>query len=376
MAVPIAVSKTWVTGETITAAGLNGMETNIINNGLIPAGIDDASASVSAMRSTTDPYPASAESLATDLAGEIARLRYLMAQATGKTYWYQDPDISLATISSSLSVISSQSRPLLTFINVTTVDVAANTSTANQTSITFPDGTVRTVTEDTAVTNKYRRFVITAAAEFTSGTEDSGLRSGISEANNTWYAIYAVKSTIDSTKFVLAGDTTEYIPTNYSTLNTRYGTNGYVYLGLIRNGDNAGATGDILNFYMSGNTTSFVNTVSTAVSSTTGLRLANNTVIGSITYTYSSGTGTTDLPSTINTGSFTVGTTRAAADRFLCKDSAAAVVYCVHPTSTTGTALWALGLLSVKSGVQISCESGSNVDYTIVIRNFIDSALV
>ncbi len=179
-------------------------------------------------------------------------------------------------------------RPNLVFIGVTAVDVENNTGTANQTTIVFPDGTIRSVTEDTSSTNKYRRFLITAAAEFTSGTEDSGVRSGISEATNTWYAIYAVKSTINTSNFVLAGDTTLPLQANFATLNSRYGTSGWVYLGMIRNGDNDGATGDILKFSQSCGTTRFNNN---ANSIATGVKLAATSG-----YTYSAGTGTADIP--------------------------------------------------------------------------------
>lgn len=173
-------------------------------------------------------------------------------------------------------VITSYRRPNLTHQSITTVDVEPNTGTSNQTKIIFPDGNVRTVTEDTSSTNKYRRFDITATAQFTSGTEDSGLRSGISETTNTWYAIYAVKSLIDSTKFVLVGDTTLPTSSNVSTLDGRYGSNSWVYLGTIRNGDNVSATGDIIKFKHVGNACFFSNIVSGAVSH--GIRFANGEI--------------------------------------------------------------------------------------------------
>jgi hypothetical protein len=154
--------------------------------------------------------------------------------------------------------ISGYRRPRLQYNSGETVDVENNTGTANQTVIMFPDGERRTVTENLASTDKYRRFNITATAEFTSGTEESGLRSGLSEANNTWYAIYAVKSQINTDNFVLVGDTTLPLQANFSTLNSRYTTDGWVYLGMIRNGANDGVNlSDILNFSQTGNTFRF-----------------------------------------------------------------------------------------------------------------------
>lgn len=194
-------------------------------------------------------------------------------------------------------------RPVLKYVSVSLLDVEANTGTANQTKIVFPDGNTRTVTEDTSSTTKYRRFDITADAEFTAGTEDSGLRAALSEATNTWYAIYAVKSVIDTSKFVLVGDTTTPVTANYATLNTAYGTNGWVYLGSIRNGDDAGATGDIMNFVQHGNLTMFQNTLAAASGNNTfGLQLKSSASATTLTWTYAAGTGSEQIPSHILVG--------------------------------------------------------------------------
>lgn len=88
-------SKDWVDQEVLTAADLNAEFNNILNN-LDPAGVDDYSLTLSQMQTTVDPYPAAVESLATDLKGEIERLRYQVLQlkksiqTTDSTYWYQD----------------------------------------------------------------------------------------------------------------------------------------------------------------------------------------------------------------------------------------------------------------------------------------------
>lgn len=182
-------------------------------------------------------------------------------------------------------------RPVLQFISVTQIDVENNTGTANQTKIIFPDMSIRTVIEDTASTNKYRRFDITAAANFTSGTEDSGLYSALSEANNTWYAIYAVKSQINVLNFVLVGDTTLPLQANYATLNSRYGTDSWVYLGMIRNGDNNPAPGDLLDFVQAGGYTRLKNG-----SGGVGIEFGRSAGAASVSYAPTQGTGTTDIP--------------------------------------------------------------------------------
>jgi hypothetical protein len=193
-------------------------------------------------------------------------------------------------------------RPVLKYISATTVDVENNTGTSNQTKIIFPDGNYRTVTEDTSSSNKYRRFDITADAEFTSGTEESGLRAALSEATDTWYAIYAVKSTINTANFVLVGDTTLPIQASVSALNGFYGTNGWVYLGLIRNGDQDTVTGDILNFVQySDGTTQFNNIVVGNVTGTpTGILIAGTASGTSITKAVSRGTGAAQIPNNID----------------------------------------------------------------------------
>lgn len=193
-------------------------------------------------------------------------------------------------------------RPNLVYVSATQVDVENNTGTANETKIVFPDNTIRSVTEDTSSTHKYRRFDITADAEFTSGTEDSGLRAALSEANNTWYAIYAVKSAINSANFVLVGDTTLPLQANFATLNSAYGTNGWVYLGLIRNGDNDVAIGNILSFEQaSDGVTIFKNSTTGNTShNLQGISLATTASAASLAYTYAAGTGTAQIPSHID----------------------------------------------------------------------------
>jgi hypothetical protein len=89
--------KTVITGETITASDRNAEHDNHINNA-DPDGIGDASANTTEMQATADPYPGASPSLATDLRGEVQRLRYLIKQIIGEAQWYIDPDGSLQDI--------------------------------------------------------------------------------------------------------------------------------------------------------------------------------------------------------------------------------------------------------------------------------------
>ena len=89
--------ETVVTGQSITAAERNTEHDNHITY-QTPAGTDDYSATVTEMRTASDPYPAGTPSQPTSLAGELERLRYLGVQITGKTYWYEDPGTSIEAL--------------------------------------------------------------------------------------------------------------------------------------------------------------------------------------------------------------------------------------------------------------------------------------
>lgn len=263
-------------------------------------------------------------------------------------------------------------RPVLKWISVTTVDVENNTGTANETEIVFPDGERRAVTEDTASANKYRRMDITADAEFTSGTEDSGLRAALTEATNTWYAIYAVKSLIDTSKFVLVGDTTLPLQANFATLNSAYGTNGWVYLGLIRNGDQSGATGDILSFTQTGNVTLFrVAANNAGVEPGRGIVMATTTNTTTTTYTYATGTAGQVFPSHIGKALWTVGINPGSTGLISYLNAAGSFAY-GKVSNQTSTHIASL-LVVPNEGIQTSGPAASN--HVIFLTGFFDTVL-
>ena len=276
-----------------------------------------------------------------------------------------------ATVTST-SALASYRRPVLQYVSATLVDVENNTATANQTTIVFPDGTSRSVTEDTGVTTKYRRFDITATAEFTSGTEDSGVRSGISEATNTWYAIYAVKSAIDAAKFVLVGDTTFPTQANASTLDGRYGASSWVHLGYIRNGDASGATGDILAFTQVGNFTMFRNVTTGAVINGVGVRLATASGAATVTYTYAAGSGAAQIPNTIGISMFGLSCT-AATGQVIAADSGGTIKFSQqHDGGAASLRAWIAPALL---GVQGSTGPAANEDWDVYLYGFYDTVL-
>jgi len=88
---------TRASGLTLTANIYNSDHQNHIDNHNTEQ-IDDFSASVAEMQTMTDPYPASSESQATSLSGEITRLRYQIDQIIGSAQWYNDVPTDLTNI--------------------------------------------------------------------------------------------------------------------------------------------------------------------------------------------------------------------------------------------------------------------------------------
>lgn len=62
----------------------------------IPTSINDFSNDVGEMQTTTNPGGVGSESFATDLSGELARIRYMIKLITGQAQWYVDPGLTLA----------------------------------------------------------------------------------------------------------------------------------------------------------------------------------------------------------------------------------------------------------------------------------------
>lgn len=263
--------------------------------------------------------------------------------------------------------------PGLSFVSVTQVDILAN-SGVNETTIIFPDGTTRSVTEDTSVTNVNRRFDITAVAEFTSGTEDSGLRSGITEADNTWYGLYAVKSQINSANFVMAGDTTLYSVSNIATLDSRYGTDSWVYLGMIRNGDSGSTAGDILNFTQLGATTILINNLTGENwgSNSPGLQIATSASATALIYTRTVGTGDTDIPANLEHILWigAINDPSAAQDRSLLSSDSGQTYIRVNSDDRFSGQIWA----SATKGLTLQSTT-SAVGMDIIVHGWVDTPL-
>src|ERR1039457_1592276 len=85
---------TVIPGQLITAALWNNEFSNLATN-LNPLGLDGYEDTDAQMQIQTAPYPGSVTSHASNLGGELERIRYQIAAITGNTYWYQVPTINL-----------------------------------------------------------------------------------------------------------------------------------------------------------------------------------------------------------------------------------------------------------------------------------------
>ena len=87
--------KTFALNEILTSADLNASFSRVVTANVSTC-TTGYSSTVTQMRTTTDPYPSSTESLASTVADEFSRLRYQLKALVGKTYWYQTADNSVA----------------------------------------------------------------------------------------------------------------------------------------------------------------------------------------------------------------------------------------------------------------------------------------
>lgn len=261
-------------------------------------------------------------------------------------------------------------RPVLQYASATTVAVESGLDgTSGDIPIVFPDGSIRTETSTTRTT-----FNITRNAVLTTSGAQSGLTGATSEANNTWYALYAVKVTDSSTLWVTVGSTVLPLRANYATLNTAYGTNGWVYLGLIRNGDNSGTIGDILSFTQSGNFTMFRNDCVTNSEVAAGTLLATTSGSTSLTWSYAAGTGAAQVPANISNGVI-VGSeaARVAAVYIMAKPSGG-----YRLVSWQGGAFFTRVMVStsIVDGIVIANNAAATSDAAdILLGGFVDGVL-
>ena len=203
--------------------------------------------------------------------------------------------VAFSNLSTSIQQYWSYRRPNLQYTSATTVTIENGINgTSGQVLIIFPDGSIRTDSTSLHIVIDDSRVAAL------SGTKQSGIRTG-TVSNNTWYAAYAVKATDNTTDIVGVLDTTIPNVTNVSTINSNFGTNGWVYLGLIRVGSNGSdtAAGSIIRFKQSGSYTLLCGATAAAFGSGLGL-VVGDTASNPKTFTLTYGTGTSDIPSNIS----------------------------------------------------------------------------
>lgn len=160
-----------------------------------------------------------------------------------------------------LQALSSYKKPVLEWASSNSVRVSNNSASSSETILFFPTF-VAAVDENLAITQKYRQASIgnTANGYGTSdtGVASGGRRSGLALTTNSWYAVYACKlrSGTDynatTSKFILVFEDTLPTTTNESTLDTRYGTGCWQYIGLVRYGyGSTGSATSIIRFMYS-----------------------------------------------------------------------------------------------------------------------------
>lgn len=186
--------KTWVSTEDVNYSDLNAEFDNILTN-FVPLMIDDYSTDVTQMQVTADPGELATESKATTLAGELARLRHMIKEITGKTYWYQSPSDSLAGLASAVG----------TSVSVNRLISGRLRSSSDFPTFLVPSGVARTVTCKGASTN-FLYYVNGTQYTISSDVTLTSLTAAPS-SNNTCLVNDANASDQDWTKYQGEGDT-------------------------------------------------------------------------------------------------------------------------------------------------------------------------
>jgi hypothetical protein len=187
-------------GDAILAAHHNTTHQEHIDSN-IPENIDDYSVSAAEMRTTADPYPGSTESLATTLAGEIERLRYVLKQITGGTYWYTDPvGLDSTIVSSSLTSVGTIGTGVWQGTSIGTSYTDAKVTSVSGSTGAVVDGDI----DHDALANFASNEHFTQANITATGTVASGVWNGTSIG--TAYTDAKVTSVSGSTGAVTDGD--------------------------------------------------------------------------------------------------------------------------------------------------------------------------
>jgi hypothetical protein len=262
---------------------------------------------------------------------------------------------------------SNYRRPVLQYVSSTTVTIETGINgTSGSVSIQFPDGTLRT-----DATASHIVLDVTRVAAL-SGSAQSGLRTGTVSAS--WYAVYVVKTSDNSSNFVAVADVVAPIQANFATLNSNFGTNSWVYLGTIRYSDLANVTTSIPSFLQCGNRTWFTNAVTTSVSTPSfGIRYADTGGATSLTYTVTSGMSSTNIPNHFVFCMWRCQGASSAATKMTIADSGGSNVFMVIPNPTQANS--AIVEVGATQGINLINTGAPSIAYDILLAGFVDGVL-
>lgn len=94
-------------GTVLDETRYNTDHNNHVTN-MTPAGVDDYSANVAQMQLTVSPGDVGSESLATSTAGELERIRFVIKRLLGTTHWYQGPGLLTPSVIDDYSTNAAQ----------------------------------------------------------------------------------------------------------------------------------------------------------------------------------------------------------------------------------------------------------------------------
>jgi len=269
-------------------------------------------------------------------------------------------------------------RPNLQWASISTVNVEDQivTGVSGDCTILFSDGKLLTV-NSTAQT----RFDITRNASL-SGTKLSGLRTG-AEAANTNYALYAVRATDNDNTWVTVGDVVFPVNSSITTLNTNFGTNKWIYIGWIRNGNNSSQTTDIVKFVQTGHIMYFYESNTSNIGRNLyGIKYASTAAATQLTYTATFGSGITDLPPNVGMAYWNMGSNQTLAGsprEFMLADSQLNVASGTSPQffSISAGNVCTVGSLWIPAQQGAACGNSGGITpaMSIYLAGTIDNAL-
>lgn len=114
---------TRASGTILTAGIYNADHQNHVDNNT-PQGVGGYSSNQAQMQTQTDPGGVGSESLATSVAGELERMRFILARLGQSTFWYSAQPV----LADSFTTVASASTTDLGAITATLVDISGTTT--------------------------------------------------------------------------------------------------------------------------------------------------------------------------------------------------------------------------------------------------------